>query len=381
MDFLQNITFRRTRTHSDSNINIMTELSKSNVSNTFDEETQNDISQSSLYSLNSLSKQHQNEQVIVLQERIQKLEIELSCAHKKIESLSLENTNLKRSNEALTRYGNVHNTITSSSIKETNISRSTPTKTRPKRNKLTQPDKFKLTHSSSSNKQTHTTSQIQQNKTCKQQILKKTTTQRKICILSNNYSNNITLIGGKVFGDTYGTCHYLKTHCNTHHMLHDIQSKLQHFTMDDFCIILIGEEDFKTTNDYFNLIFYIRENLQEITHTNVILCTPTYKYGHYHNLYNSRIENFNNLLYLDILAHEHAYFLDSNKNLSCDFKMFHTSTGKLNNYGMRTIFIDIFNLICNIQNYDNNNDDNILYDDNSNELQHNESLQINEFFL
>lgn len=160
-------------------------------------------------------------------------------------------------------------------------------------------------------------------------------------------------------------------------MLYNIDAKLKYFTLNDFCVILIGEEDFKTTAAYFDLIFYIRSTLSEIKHTNIIICTPTFKYGRHTNIYNCRVENFNNLLYLVILAHEHAYFLDSNKNLSCDIKMFDNFTGKLNNYGMSIAFTDIFYYINDIIKFDLQNDISLTKDNNS---MHDKGLS-NELFL
>lgn len=120
-----------------------------------------------------------------------------------------------------------------------------------------------------------------------------------------------------------------------------IELKLQNFTMDDFCIILIGEADFNSTNDSISLVLAIRESLQKVQHTNVILCVPTFKCKSYANMYNWRIENFNNLLYLDIITHEHCYSHDSNKHLTYDHSMFSKITGAINNLGMYTIFKDI----------------------------------------
>lgn len=39
-------------------------------------------------------------------------------------------------------------------------------------------------------------------------------------------------------------------------------------------------------------------------------------------MFNWRVETFNNLLYLDIMTHEHAYILDSNKYLDYNYNMF-----------------------------------------------------------
>lgn len=83
-------------------------------------------------------------------------------------------------------------------------------------------------------------------------------------------------------------------------------------------------------------------------HTNIIICAPTYKYGSHCNMYNWRVQNFNNLLYLDTLAQEHAYFLDSNKNLTWDYNMFDRRTGTIYNNGMKTIFKDIQEFIDGI---------------------------------
>lgn len=138
------------------------------------------------------------------------------------------------------------------------------------------------------------------------------------------------------------------TNGSTELLFKGLQSKLQSFTMNDFCIIFIGEEDFQTTRDYFGKIIFIRESLRSIKHTNIIICSPTFKYNSGSLMYNWRVENFNNLLYMDILTHEHAYFLDSNRNLSCDYKMFRRRTGSINNSGMVTIFKDVLNYIHDI---------------------------------
>lgn len=59
------------------------------------------------------------------------------------------------------------------------------------------------------------------------------------------------------------------------------------------------------------------------------------------NMYNWRVENFNNLLYLDICTHEHAYILDSNKELNYDFSMFSSYSGKIKDYGYRNVFLNL----------------------------------------
>lgn len=51
------------------------------------------------------------------------------------------------------------------------------------------------------------------------------------------------------------------------------------------------------------------------------------------------------------MTHEYAYALDSNRNLSYDYTMFHKRNGSLNNNGMRLIFRDINGLIHDIKQY------------------------------
>lgn len=120
--------------------------------------------------------------------------------------------------------------------------------------------------------------------------------------------------------------------------------------MDDFCILIIGEDDFTATKNYVELVANIRETLQKVQNTNVVICVPTYKYGHDREylLYNQRVENFNNLLYLDALTHEYAYIFDSNKKLKYDYSMFKNSSGSINNNGLRVMFKALKNYMIGI---------------------------------
>lgn len=179
-------------------------------------------------------------------------------------------------------------------------------------------------------------------------FIKKNKQTDKIYILSNNQRNKILSIAQNTFPNNYEVCHYLLPNYNTVQMIQNIESKLCGFTMNDFCIIMIGEEDFRTTRDYHSVISKLKETLQKVKHTNVIICAPTYKYG-IASMYNWRVENFNNKLYLDILANEYAYFLDSNKNLKCSYEMFHQNKGTINNHAMSIICKDILEFIQGIK--------------------------------
>lgn len=158
----------------------------------------------------------------------------------------------------------------------------------------------------------------------------------KICLISTNMYNKTTSIALNNFqGDV---CHYLMPDRGLKQLIEGIDNKLKNFTKNDHCIILIGEEDFNTTTDYYELITHLRETLKKIDYTNILICLPTYKVSKYVDLFNWRVEIFNNLLYFDIMTHEYAFLIDSNKNLKYNKSMFHQRHGTLNNYGLNVIF-------------------------------------------
>lgn len=72
-----------------------------------------------------------------------------------------------------------------------------------------------------------------------------------------------------------------------------IETKLEGFTRDDYCLIFIRETDFQVSKNHSTLIDYIREKLLTVQQTNIIFALLHYKY--YINLYNKRVEVFNNL--------------------------------------------------------------------------------------
>lgn len=171
----------------------------------------------------------------------------------------------------------------------------------------------------------------------------------KLCILSSNKTNKVSAISQTVFPSNYSICHYLSPGCDTMHLLNNLKNKLQGYTMRDFCIIFISEEDFKTTKEYYYLIEYINLTLLNIDFTNVIICLPTYKCGRrMSDIFNCRISHFNQLLYLNNLTYEYAYILDSNLNLKYDDTMFNKFNSRLNNRGMNMIIKDLYKLINEI---------------------------------
>lgn len=111
---------------------------------------------------------------------------------------------------------------------------------------------------------------------------------------------------------------------------------------------MIGEEDFRNTEDSIQLVRLIRESLKKITHTNIIICSPSYVVGAL--IHNYRVEMFNKLLYMDIQNYNFAYFFDTNCDLSLE--MFSYNTGKLNRLGLKCIFESIYRrILVDMKNY------------------------------
>lgn len=318
MNSIENITFRHARSNSDTAIinrseNIILTDSLNNGS----------------ASLPYLLDENDDEQVEILKLKVEKLTADLKKANEKIETLTERNDELQQINEKLLKKNNVHQKITSTPI-ESELST-------PKSSLRSYTRHFDYEDNLSNE------NELTVKRTERYELIKKQR-KNKICIVSTNNTNKILPIAQNKL-KSYNICHYIKSNCGTQQLLKGLKTKLINYTMNDYCVILIGEHDFKKTENYFKLIMEIRTSFKDINNTNIIICVPTFKFNGRSDLYNSRIETFNNLLYLDIMTHFHAYFLDSNLNLNYDSTMFNQHTGILNNRGMNVVFECIKQLI------------------------------------
>lgn len=345
MNILENITLRvrgirRIRSMSDSQSNI------SQIEN----ETLDDTAASLPERGNDDTFDH--ELISKLKEQVDQLTLQLCSAEEEIEILTLENSNLKQSNQELEKKNELYKKITNTPTKKTKQKSSTPKKREALLSKTTQTDQVNISDKKKNSKGTQTIATdtkvsstgesavspaMLPTKSYNENPEKKVS---KICIISENKYNKVRTIAENKF-ENCELCHYLTPYSGINNMFRDLELKLKKFTMNDFCIVLIGETDFKSTKEYSSIILYIRTVLEKIQHTNVVICMPTYRCISNVTLFNIRVEKFNNLLYQDILAHEHAYFIDSNKNLTWDYKMYRQNSGSVNNYGMQTVFQDI----------------------------------------
>ncbi|KAJ8719337.1 hypothetical protein PYW08_011512 [Mythimna loreyi] len=344
MNFFENITLRRNRSR----------RSESNH-----DESNNTTMNCTTNSMPEMSEDEENSQIKKLQDKIDELTSQLNSAHKEIEILSLENSSLKQSNEDLVKKNNLYKQIASSPVKHKST---TPKKTQSKLVKHT-PNDVNIGNTAPSNQDGKTktkdvTEISSHNNRITSNILKPSQKQspirHKICILSSENSSRICkLIDNTSLSTKYEICHYRKPNCNLELILDNIDGKVQNFTKSDFCIICIGEEDFKRTQNYIELVGVIRKKIVPLNHTNFIICLPTFKFMTNVNImFNSRVETFNNLLYMDTQTSNYAYVLDSNLNLPYTFDTYNPYYGTLNQKGLQLIILDLIDLIsyCTLAN-------------------------------
>lgn len=358
MEFLENITYRKR------------EASQQAVARTLSNTTINEdsccLNNSTLdgtsISLPNLSDDENDARILGLKNEIAILKLELSTAHEEINNLSLENTELKKTIKDISTK---HDIIKKATKKLTSEISTTPNKNK-KRNstpiKSNTQVSCKIIRDSPI--QSPRTLKISPSNTLPSPLIKISKKsisdeRKKICIISSNSTNRILSKAEDVFPN-FKICHYLTPNCGFEKLIENLQAKLINYTLEDYCILHIGEEDFHKTNNYCNLIAETREVLKNITHTNIILCLPTYNFNGSSLMYNWRIETFNNMLYLDNLSHNYAWLLDSNLQLSYDNKMFSERTGKLNNTGMLNIYQNLKLLIDDLTSYYGTEDNAVL---------------------
>ncbi|KAI8432084.1 hypothetical protein MSG28_004592 [Choristoneura fumiferana] len=133
------------------------------------------------------------------------------------------------------------------------------------------------------------------------------------------------------------------------------------YTKQDYCIVMVGEEDFDETQNYKRLVDQIKKKLETITNTNIIIAAPTYICGA--PLYNARVEIFNKLLNHDMWSCKYGYglFFDSNEDLTLD--VFSENTGKLGNAGIRNLIKNIAEYLEAHQSKSRSNDNDTSSDD------------------
>ncbi|KAF9409065.1 hypothetical protein HW555_011449 [Spodoptera exigua] len=344
-----NITLRKHNTGSLTNLSVLTN----------DEKTILDTTMLSIPD-SLLDNYNDDDFVNDLKQQINTLKMQLMSAHQEIDDLNSENFRLKTDLQNALKTvetckkicltpGRKISTPSSSSTHKSkhckmqtivlnNDSKTSPNCCKQKKatmNKETQT--FELTHTTLKENQNPTSTPYLSNfaikKTvgvCRPKIPKH---KNKLAIMSSMCTKGTLPIIDEVFSDRFDYCHYLLHNVATENLLRTVEEKLKDFTIQDYCLIFIGENDIK--NSY--ILENMNNSLKNITHTNIVVCTPTFIRGAL--IHNYRVELFNNLLSLDIKSNQYAYFFDSNYSLNLD--MFSHNTGKINKYGWREIFSQI----------------------------------------
>lgn len=176
--------------------------------------------------------------------------------------------------------------------------------------------------------------------------LRNHTSKNKICIISSDRKLNI-LQNIKTISpyNNFQILHHITNNVGIDIMLRDLDIKLKDYTKHDFCVVMIGATDFYLSQDFRAIVKRLKEKINSITNTNVIIIAPTYICGK--PLYNYRVELFNNMLYNDIYSTDCSYLLDSNKYLTID--MFSLITGKIKKSGVKHILEKISDYISIIK--------------------------------
>ncbi|KAG7295274.1 hypothetical protein JYU34_022277, partial [Plutella xylostella] len=299
-----------------------------------------------------------------MKDQIEKLTTDLHSAHNEIQSLILENNALKNSNQEILRKYELLKKVTITPIKATPLKQK---KAKTNETALNQATQTEIGHLDTYLNPTMTATYAQKcsmlspqepiSKTNSPKNVETNTGQikntskkqpKKLCLLSSNNKNDILSTTQDILTSNFKVLHYITPGGGIRELLTGLNKKIENYTLDDYCIILIGHQDFIATQDYIGLVCFVKETLQEIQHTNIVLCLPTYKCSEHKILFNWRVETFNKLLYLDLMNNNYAFMLDSNLKLQYNDSMFFPSIGTINNNGIKTILTALKELMIEI---------------------------------
>ena len=218
---------------------------------------------------------YNQELITKLKEKIDILTLQLISAEEKIEILTIENKGLTQTNEELSNENKLYIKNTKSPTNQIKNKLPNPKKIDEKlASKQTQTEQI-LNGKKIHNKGTQTTEVASMtannqnpiinlqhspphSKDENEHLSKK---KSKICIISENKYNKIRTIAENKLQQSE-LCHYIMPYSGINNIICDLEPKLKKFTLEDYCIILIGETDFKTTKEYLSLISKIRDRLK-----------------------------------------------------------------------------------------------------------------------
>lgn len=346
------ITLRKKNTGSLTNLSVLTND---------DEKTLFDTTMMSIP--DSLHDYNDDDTVNDLNEQINTLKMQLSSAHQEIDDLNSENFRLKSDLQKALKTvetckkicvtpGRKNSTPSSSSKQKSEHYKIRPTASNNESQTSIKAGYCKDKKVHTLNKETQTSEVTNDTLTQKQNLtshshlgniaLKKPVgvsrpkPKNRLAIMSNRCTKGVLPLIEEVFSNDFDYCHYLLHNATTEGLLRTVEDNLKGFTMQDYCLIFIGENDIKSS-EYLDILENLKNSLKNTTHTNIVICAPTYIRGA--QIHNYKVELFNNRLSLDIKTNKFAYFFDSNYTLTLDMFTYHT--GKINKDGWRAIFDQI----------------------------------------
>lgn len=318
MSFLGSITFRRKTQRTSSENDLSTNANDTIYDHDNSIETDVDDSTNSLPNLNT-----ENELIRELKEKLNNVTLKLEIANNEIDRLNIENDTLKKTvNET-----NKKICVLKKSTEV--LSNITPSKT-PK--KTSTKNKVRTNSCNSPAIPERTSKSLLPNKENTFKNNDVTNKKPKLCVISNLTYDKFLLQDIESKMGAYEYCLYRTRNANIINTVKSLDMKLHNFTMDDYCILLIGEPDFYKTNNYSDIVSYIHNIIKGITHTNIVICLPTYQYKYNKLMFNSRMELFNNLLYHSMQNVENVRIFDTNMYITSD--MFNYRSGKINRKGL-----------------------------------------------
>lgn len=337
-----NITHRKHNTGSLTNESVLTNDDGKTIFDT----TMMNLTDSRVDNIND------NDTINDLLEQIQSLKMQLRSSHQEIDDLNSENFRLKSDlQKALKNVETDDKTSLTPGKKRSAPSPSNENKLKNRKLSSNMSNNYD-SNSSIIHKETEVVTINKKTQHCNNKKCLNTLSpplKRNLCVISSEFSNRIFTMSEGTCLRNYNMCHYRTPRCGIEYNLRNIENKVRNFTSSDYCIILIGEEDFKKTNNYIELVTLIREKLSQLSHTNFIICLPTFKYMDNSNvMFNSRIDTFNNLIYMDVQTYNYAFILDSNLNLPYTYDTYNYWHGNLNNKGFNIVISDLQDLILDL---------------------------------
>ncbi|CAG5006123.1 unnamed protein product [Parnassius apollo] len=230
----------------------------------------------------------------VLKLELMRLQTELNIANNEIKNLNAINTELNKKNQEQEKIIELYKTINVDELNPskvlTNPCMSTPLGNQSEKVKRYPSYKKEFPLPEDGNKKHIATIPIHANKrdfTSRNNIIDTSkpinytekhifNTKPNICIISGISNHKQSSIKrDKMMEQSAAYSHYRTPGGDIDQLSRGLQEKLANFTLNDFCILMIGDTDFKVSKNYKNIVYILKQRILAVQHTNIIICLPT----------------------------------------------------------------------------------------------------------